>query len=779
MQWLIHGDLCFRLRENILSFTHIDIFLETNSNGETSPSLLWETLKAYLRGQVISYNASVHKLQLARQTQLLKLISDVDRIYATAPTPELYKERMMYQAEFDMPSTGQAERALLKAKHVSYKQGEKSGKALAHSLRHASAAHVIDQTASGTELLTDSLDINKQFHNFYSELYTSDHPIDLGLMDTFFENLEIPNVSEDSRETLDDPITLDEIKNAITCMQSGKCPGPDGFPTEFYKKNSLKLSLLLKAVFEDSLDLSILPPTLRQASISLLLKKGKDPLNCSSYRPISLLNVDIKILAKVLALRLESVLPTIISSDQTGFIKNRQSFFNVRRVFNILYSSSLSQRPEVLLSLDAEKAFDRVEWGYLLYALRRFGFGEVFISWIKLLYTSPLASVRTNNTLSSYFPLQRGTRQGCPLSPLLFALVMEPLAISIRHCTDIKGIFRGSQEHKISLYADDILLYVSDPLSSILHIFNMLKEFGRFSGYKLNLEKSELLPITPAARLLSLHSLPFKVTNNQLSYLGISITKSHSQLLKANFTPLLDRTRQDLIRWSSMPLSLAGRINTVKMNILPKFLYLFQCVPYFIPKAFFKQLDSIISSFIWNNKLPRIRKLFLQRQKLRGGMALPNFQIYYWAANIKSLLYWLQDSPTSDIPAWLQIESSSCTCISLSALLCSSIPLHTPQDCQNPVILHSLKIWSQFRKHYGLVSMSTYAPITANHLFLASLIDNAFDQWFKNGVLNIRQLYKEDIFMSFDQIKNEFALPRHHFFRYLQVRHFIQSQFTG
>lgn len=201
---------------------------------------------------------------------------------------------------------------------------------------------------------------------------------------------------------------------------------------------------------------------------------------------------------------------------------------------------------------------------------------------------------------------------------------MEPLAISIQHCTDIKGIFRGSQEHKISLYDDDVLLYVSDPLSSIPYILNMRKEFGRFSGYKHNFDKSELLLITPAVRQLSFHSLPFKVTNNQLSYLGVSITKSHSQLLKANFTPLLDRNRQDVIRWSSMPLSLAGRISTVKMNILSKFLYLFQCVPYFIPKAFFKKLDSMISSFIWNNKSPPIHKLFLQRQKLFGFTELSN-----------------------------------------------------------------------------------------------------------------------------------------------------------
>lgn len=116
-----------------------------------------------------------------------------------------------------------------------------------------------------------------------------------------------------------------------------------------------------------------------------------------------------------------------------------------------------------------------------------------------------------------------------------------------------------------------------------------------------------------------------------------------------------------------------------------------------------------------------------------------------------------------DFPDWLLIESNSCRPISLSALLCSSIPLHPPQSCQNPVVLHSLKIWSQFHKHYGLVSMSIFAPVMANHLFPASLLDNAFIQWFKNGVLNIKTLYKDSIFMSFDQVRQTFALPAHSF----------------
>jgi len=163
------------------------------------------------------------------------------------------------------------------------------------------------------------------------------------------------------------------------------------------------------------------------------------------------------------------------------------------------------------------------------------------------------------------------------------------------------------------------------------------------------------LPITKVACQLPLNSLPFKVTNDRFNYLGVCITKFHSQLFKANFTPLVENTQRDLTRWSILPLSLAGRISIIKMNILPKFLFLFQCIPYFLTKTFFTKLDSLISPFIWNNETPRIRKLFLQRPKINGGMASPNFLIYYWAANIKSVLCWRWDTTSQDLPGWLQI----------------------------------------------------------------------------------------------------------------------------
>ena len=265
--------------------------------------------------------------------------------------------------------------------------------------------------------------------------------------------------------------TSREIASAIGSMQSGKSPGPYGYPTDFYKKFSGQFSPSLLSV--ESFSLRALPSTMRDAvQISLLLKKGKAPLECGSYRPISLL--------KTLARRLEGVLPSIILPNQTGFIESL-FFFQHQTPFNILYSPS---PPEVVLSLDAEKAFDRVEWGYLFSALERFGFVPRFISWVKLLYTALRAAVRTNNNVYTYFELKRGTRQGCPLSPMLFAIAMEPLAVALRQNTDIRGIWRARIEHKESLYVGDMLLFISQPLVSFPKLMVLLWAFGRISAYR-------------------------------------------------------------------------------------------------------------------------------------------------------------------------------------------------------------------------------------------------------------------------------------------------------
>ncbi len=267
-------------------------------------------------------------------------------------------------------------------------------------------------------------------------------------------------------------------------------------------------NLILK-VFLNSLDTAIidpeltpnsgiLPQTLRQAIIFLILKKDKDPLQCSDC-PISLLCAIVKLLAKILVHRLE----LLLRPDMNGFIKNRHSFHNVRCFLNILYSTPF---------------------------------------------------------------LKNTSFRRSPMS----------------------GVFRSGSgvEHKVSLYADDLLLFVSDPANSIPPVLTLLSEFGQTSGYKLNLIKSEQMPINKASSKVPLFYMPFKASLHSFKYLGVQV-KCFADLFHHNFSPLIRRLTKDFHHWSLLPLSLVGRINCVKMNWLPKFLYLFQRIPIFIPKSFF------------------------------------------------------------------------------------------------------------------------------------------------------------------------------------------------
>ncbi|XDV28465.1 hypothetical protein PO909_031771 [Leuciscus waleckii] len=237
---------------------------------------------------------------------------------------------------------------------------------------------------------------------------------------------------------------------------------------------------------------------------SVLLKKGKSPLKCGSYRPISLISTELKLFAKLLVKRLELYVCKLIHFDQSGFLRGRLASDNIRRLLHIIHASEIDTQPAAVFSLDAQKAFDRVSWEYLWLVLEEFGFGKTFISMVKTLYTNPYAVVSTGNILSKSFPLHRGTRQGCPLSPLLFALSLEPLAQSIRLDSLISPIVI------ISLYADDILLFITKPENSIPVLVAIICHFGQISGYKINYDKSEALPLGEFGDRATLVNFPFR-----------------------------------------------------------------------------------------------------------------------------------------------------------------------------------------------------------------------------------------------------------------------------
>lgn len=251
-----------------------------------------------------------------------------------------------------------------------------------------------------------------------------------------------------------------------------------------------------------------------------------------------------------------------------------------------------------LISLYAEKVFDSVGWSFLYQVLQRFGFNEKSVQCIRSLYSNPTARIRINGHLTQPIKLERGCRQGCPLSPALFALFIEPLAQAIREDPGIKGISIGDNEYKISLFADDILLTLTDVQRSAPKLMSLLGLFGSYSGYKLNTHKTQVLAynFTPDTDLKS--RFDFKWDAPAIKYLGVWILKDISKIYKTNYDPVVKTIKADLNRWTVLPLDMSNRIETIKMNVLPRHLYLFQSLPVEVPHKDFSDWNRLISRFV-------------------------------------------------------------------------------------------------------------------------------------------------------------------------------------
>ena len=224
----------------------------------------------------------------------------------------------------------------------------------------------------------------------------------------------------------------------------------------------------------------------RRGVISLIPKDENNLTTLSNWRPITLLNVDYKILAKVIAKRIELVLPKLIHPDQTGFIKGRFIGQNIRLLNDLMAYTDDQKVPGILLFIDFEKAFDTIEWTFIQNVLKCFNFGPVIRKWVSVLYKDVESAVMNGGYSTNYFKVSRGVRQGCPLSPLLFVLGVEILAQTIRQSTSCRGIkLPQSVEAKISQFADDTTLICRN-VNALCENMNVLNKVNEISGLKLN-----------------------------------------------------------------------------------------------------------------------------------------------------------------------------------------------------------------------------------------------------------------------------------------------------
>ena len=416
----------------------------------------------------------------------------------------------------------------------------------------------------------------------------------------------------------------------------------------FYKLFWKEIKHLVTESFNEAFNSGSLSVSQRRAIITLI-HKGKDlPKDqLGNWRPISLTNVDYKILAKSLALRLQNVIKSVVLDDQVGYTKGRNISTIIRLIDDVVEYIQVNNKTGAVVALDYRKAFDSIHKKLLIAMFELSGFGPEFTQWVRVLMNNTESCIGYCGWLSAFFPVNSGIRQGCLFSPLAFVLAVELLAHKIRQSLNVKGVCiptaYGNTAIKLAMYADDTTLLMRDE-NDVQQALKIVEDFSIFSGLLLNRNKTEAMSI---GKDISGDSggIRWIPKNDYMKILGVYFnTTERISNIDKNWNAKLEAIIRLIKSWEKRNISVIGKIHIIKTFLLSQLTYIMQSLV--LPDDVLKRINTILFKFIWKMKysnrraFEKIRRDVVCSDYENGGLKMinafdmQNAFIIKWVKNI-------------------------------------------------------------------------------------------------------------------------------------------------
>ena len=581
----------------------------------------WDALKIEIRKTSISYCIRKQRTANAKRILITKQLTHAKN---ALHSNRLNNPGVISDLESQLSSliSKEAEGAKVRSRAQWFEEGEKPTRYFFRLEKKRADMNSFESFFDENGVLRNSQnDLERILTNFYKNLFTQD-PLDMRIQTEIIDGLEF-SLTDYERNLCEGPFSNKELLTALEGLQTGKSPGSDGLPTEFYSCFWNDLSESLLSVLNGAFLAGSLADSQYEGLLRLIHKKDDRRL-AKNWRPISLLNTDYKLASKIITERLKKVMNSIVHSDQTCGVVGRTIFSNLALLRDALDMIDKTNEPGILISLDQEKAFDRVDHEFMMRVLRKFGFGPSFCGWVELFYSKAFSRIIVNGSLSPPVHLRRGVRQGCPLSPLLYVLVSEVLSTQIRNCKDIEGFLlpgAGGLQYKISQYADDAtcILKSERSLSSLLRV---VSKFEQGSGAKLNTSKSEAMWLGKwRTRIESPYGLKW-VT--KMRVLGVYFSNGLVNVDDDNWRAKLDKLSSVLNLWKQRDLSFIGRTLVVNTLGASRLWHVAKVIP--PPRWVHDSFKSIIWPFIWRGKMENVSRDRCCAPPSSGGLNVVNFK---------------------------------------------------------------------------------------------------------------------------------------------------------